>query len=95
MKAKIINKETNEVLVAFGTKYPDDFKEMEVEKAYNGNWYVKGYAPVKPAETYIEKRLKEYPTIGDQLDMIYWDKVNGTNIWEETITKIKEKYPKK
>ena len=26
--------------------------------------------------------------------MMYWDRVNGTNIWEETIQSIKDKYPK-
>ena len=26
--------------------------------------------------------------------MIYWDKINGTNNWVETITKIKEETPK-
>ena len=40
------------------------------------------------------KRLQEYPEIAEQLDMIYWDKVNGTNTWEEHITSIKDKYPK-
>jgi len=41
-----------------------------------------------------ENRIREYGEIGSQLDMIYWDKVNGTNTWEEHITSIKEKYPK-
>jgi len=41
-----------------------------------------------------EKRIKEYGEIGSQLDMIYWDKINGTNKWEEHITEVKEKYPK-
>lgn len=44
--------------------------------------------------TYAEKRAKEYPPIGDQLDMIYWDNVYKTNIWQETISAIKAKYPK-
>ena len=26
--------------------------------------------------------------------MIYWDKVNGTTIWEDTIQQIKDRYPK-
>ena len=47
-----------------------------------------------PELTYVQKRLAEYPSIGDQLDMIYWDKVNGTNLWQEKITEIKNKYPK-
>lgn len=44
--------------------------------------------------TYAEKRALEYPTIQDQLDMIYWDSVNGTSLWMEKIAEIKEKYPK-
>ena len=27
---------------------------MDVEKAYTGEWYLKGYAPAKPAPTYDE-----------------------------------------
>lgn len=44
--------------------------------------------------SYAEKRALEYPTIQDQLDMIYWDSVNGTCLWIEKIAEIKEKYPK-
>ena len=43
---------------------------------------------------YIAQRRAAYPEIGEQLDMIYWDKQYSTNIWEETIRAIKEKYPK-
>lgn len=51
MKAKIINEETKEVSVAFGSNPPKDYVEMDVEHAYNGYWYVKGYAPKKPDPT--------------------------------------------
>ena len=44
--------------------------------------------------TYKQKRQNEYPKIEDQLDMIYWDKVNNTSIWQDTIKKINDKYPK-
>jgi hypothetical protein len=47
-----------------------------------------------PDLSYSEKRALEYPSIQDQLDMLYWDKVNGTNNWQETIADIKAKYPK-
>lgn len=43
---------------------------------------------------YKDLRSAEYPSIQDQLDMLYWDKVNGTNNWQAKITEIKEKYPK-
>ena len=44
--------------------------------------------------TYIEKRLAEYPPVGDQLDMIYWDQINGTTTWKDMITAIKSKHNK-
>ncbi|MBP3687013.1 MAG: hypothetical protein J6J35_01460 [Alphaproteobacteria bacterium] len=44
--------------------------------------------------TYADLRRAEYPAIPEQLDMIYWDKVKGTNRWEEKISEIKAKYPK-
>lgn len=44
--------------------------------------------------TYAELRQQEYPPVEEQLDMIYWDKINGTNDWADLITEIKEKYPK-
>ena len=44
--------------------------------------------------TYQELRAADYPSIAEQLDMLYWDKVNGTNIWQETIAAVKEKHPK-
>ena len=40
------------------------------------------------------QRLRKYPTIQDQLDMLYWDKVNGTNNWQESIDSVKTQYPK-
>jgi len=92
--AKILNNETKEVSIALGTNYPDDYAQMDVEQAYTGNWYLAGFAPQKPQETYKEKRKAEYPEIAEQLDMIYWDKVNGTNLWQEKIAEIKAKYPK-
>lgn len=96
--SKITNKETKQVSVGLGTN-TDLYKsinmvEMDVEQAYDGNWYLKGYAPIQPEPTYAEKRLAEYPPISEQLDMIYWDKVNGTNLWQEKIAEIKAKYPK-
>ena len=44
--------------------------------------------------TYSELRAAEYPSLADQADMQYWDKVNGTNNWETAIAAIKAKYPK-
>lgn len=46
------------------------------------------------AKQYQRDRAKAYPTIQEQLDLQYWDKVNGTNKWQEAINAVKAKYPK-
>ena len=43
---------------------------------------------------YQSKRKKEYPSIQDQLDMQYWDNVNGTTTWQDAIAKVKADNPK-
>ena len=40
------------------------------------------------------QRDRIYPSIGDQLDLQYWDKKNGTKKWEEAIDKVKADHPK-
>jgi hypothetical protein len=46
------------------------------------------------AKQYQRNRAKEYPSIQDQLDMQYWDKINSTNTWQDAINAVKNKYPK-
>ena len=46
------------------------------------------------ANEYQRQRASAYPSITDQLDMQYWDKINGTTTWADTIAAIKVKYPK-
>ena len=41
--------------------------------------------------TYADKRAAEYPSIKDQLDVLYHSGYDG---WKSTITAIKNKYPK-
>jgi hypothetical protein len=43
---------------------------------------------------YQRDRAKEYPSLADQLDMQYWDKINGTTTWADAIQAVKDKYPK-
>ena len=40
------------------------------------------------------QRANNYPSLADQLDMQYWDKINNTNNWEQAINAVKQKYPK-
>lgn len=37
---------------------------------------------------------RKYPEIHEQLDMQYWDSVNGTTIWKDVIAKVKSDNPK-
>jgi len=40
------------------------------------------------------QRDRVYPSIQDQLDMQYRDKVNGTTTWQDAIAKVKADTPK-
>ena len=41
------------------------------------------------ANQYQRDREVQYPSIQEQLDMQYWDSVNGTTTWKDTIAKVK------
>jgi hypothetical protein len=56
-------------------------KQQELIAEYNSNQYQRD-------------RAKDYPSIQEQLDMQYWDKINGTNKWQQAINAVKQKYPK-
>ena len=43
---------------------------------------------------YKRARQEAYPSIGDQLDMLYWDKVNDTTTWKDAIADVKSDNPK-
>ena len=40
------------------------------------------------------QRDRVYPSIQDQLDMQYWDNVNGTTTWKDAVAKVKSDNPK-
>ena len=46
------------------------------------------------SKKYQRDRAVDYPSLADQLDMQYWDKINGTNKWQQAINAVKQKYPK-
>ena len=43
---------------------------------------------------YKRARQEAYPSVGDQLDMLYWDKVNDTTTWKDAIADVKSDNPK-
>ncbi len=43
---------------------------------------------------YKTARQEAYGSIADQLDMMYWDNVNGTTTWKDHIAQVKSDNPK-
>ena len=60
--------------------------EVTVDWTAVNNW-------IDPNE-YKYKRQAEYLSIEEQLDMQYWDRVNGTSTWKEHIDAVKAAHPK-
>lgn len=85
-----LDKELYEVVEWNGPLPPCDVSEGEAQldprtpaqKAHDAN------------RSYRGRRLREYPRIREQLDMIYWDIINETTTWVDEITSIKEEFPK-
>ena len=46
------------------------------------------------ANGYKTDRKIAYGSIADQLDMMYWDAVNGTTNWQDHIAQVKSDNPK-
>ena len=72
---------------------------MRGDVAYDANEQVVAYdlsaaEALVAANAYKEQRAAAYPSMSEQLDMQYWDKINGTTTWADTIAAVKAKYPK-
>jgi hypothetical protein len=46
------------------------------------------------AKQYQRDRALVYPSLQEQLDMQYWDAINGTTTWQDAITAVKQQFPK-
>ena len=64
----------------------DDFEQMIIDCA-NSKYD-------QQENGYKSARQEAYGSITDQLDMMYWDNVNGTTTWKDHITQVKEDNPK-
>jgi len=81
--AKPLNKSVNGVV----SEYSDsDYAQAKIDLG-NQKWNDQEFG-------YIAARQSAFPSIGDQLDMIYWDKVNDTTTWKDAIAKVKSDNPK-
>ena len=109
--AKIVNEETKQCDVGIGTDiefYESiGMTEMDVEKAYNGNWYLVGYVPEKPTPTYEEQREARQMAFTEEADPLKYnyeedcarygyesDEANASKeIWLAKKDEIRERYP--
>ncbi len=79
------------VLRASGKIEVHDTSRMPENEAVLDQWKTEMLNHLASTE-YINKRVEEYPPIGNQLDYIYH---NGLTAWKnDMITPVKQKYPK-
>ena len=81
--AKPLFKQVNNERLEFSAS---DYDQRVIDLA-NSKWNDQQFG-------YIQARQEAYGSIAEQLDMMYWDGVNGTTTWADHIAKVKSDNPK-
>ena len=81
--AKPLYKQVNNERLEFND---DDYAQAKIDLG-NSKWEAQQFG-------YIQARQEAYGSITDQLDMQYWDNVNGTTTWKDHIAQVKADNPK-
>ena len=81
--AKPLYKQVNKERIEFSEA---DYDQAKIDLG-NSKWQEQQYG-------YIQARQEAYGSIADQLDMQYWDSVNGTTTWADHIAQVKADNPK-
>jgi len=81
--AKPLFKQVNNERLEFSAS---DYDQRVIDLA-NSKWNDQQFG-------YIQARQEAYSSIAEQLDMMYWDGVNGTTVWADHIAQVKSDYPK-
>ena len=68
-------------------EFTDDDYAQAITDLANSKWQEQEFG-------YIQARQEAYGSIADQLDMQYWDLVNGTTTWKDHIAQVKSDNPK-
>jgi len=74
----------NVVTIENTTAWDSDGNEVAIDEEQVNAW-------VNPNQYQIDR---QYPSIDEQLDMQYWDAVNGTTTWKDAIAQVKADNPK-
>ena len=75
-----------EIVSRFGqADYDNETKKAEHETTLKTEW---------DAQAYARNRRNDYPSQGDQNDMIYKDNLNGTTTHKDAVEAVKTKWPK-
>ena len=61
-------------------------KQAELQTAYDAKQYQRDRTKLNGTNV--------YPDIGDQLDMLFHDKKDGTTTWEDAVQAVKDAHPK-
>ena len=81
--AKPLYKQVNNERLEFS----DSDYEQAITDLANSKWNDQQFG-------YIQARQESYGSVQDQLDMMYWDGVNGTTTWADHIAQVKADNPK-
>ena len=67
-------------------------KKAELQAEYDAKQYQRDRNPDEWEK--LEGATNFYPSIGDQLDMLFHDKKDGTTTWEDAVQAVKDAHPK-
>ena len=81
--AKPLYKQVNKERLEFSEA---DYAQAKIDLG-NAKWEEQQFG-------YIRARQEAYGSIAEQLDMMYWDSVNGTTTWADHIAEVKANNPK-
>jgi hypothetical protein len=84
--------EDTPVRVRNGVNYLLTAAEQKEFDDRQAQWAAK--ANERALEKVLQLRRKDYGSIETQLDMQYWDAVNGTTTWKDHISQVKNNHPK-
>ena len=94
--SQIINEKTKQCDIAIGDD-AEYYKSIgmikrDVEQGYDGNWYIKGYAPAKPAPTHEEIRIMRQDRFSAEADPIRYSYEEALARGEATAEELKQEW---